>query len=574
MTPRSRRRRTIALVVAGLAALWLVVAAWLVLSARADVEAGADDLRAVRREASIASLVEPERADELAGAADRFARASDRLGSPVLAPVRILPVVGRHLDAARDLAQVGEDGAEAARVALTDLQALTERSRAAGPERVQTLRELATVADDAGAALGALDVPSGDALVSPLSRAIVELGEQRAEAVDATEQMSATATALADLLEGPEPYLLLGANNAEMRVGSGMFLSAAELGLADGELALGDVVSATDVVLPAGAVEVTGDLGRNWAWLDPGRDLRNLGLSPDFPANAGVAVDTWRAGPAASGAELGGVIVVDVDALRGLLRVVGPVEVDGIRYDADNVRGELLREQYQRFAGEREARKDQLGEVARAVFDRLDAGEWALEDLATELVELAGGRHVMVWSADAQAEEAWTASGVGGALDPASVSIGLANRSGSKLDSWVETTAEISVEGRALEIRYEIANTAPASGSRQLVGPIAEGLEAGDHRGLVVATLPGGTAGVQVDGADLVLEGVDGPTATVVADLTLASGESRTVTITGTLPDGLDHLRLEPSARIPRTRWVVQGEELDRDRRQTIDLDG
>ena len=246
MTPRSRRRRTIALVVAGLAALWLVVAAWLVLSARADVEAGADDLRAVRREASIASLVEPERADELAGAADRFARASDRLGSPVLAPVRILPVVGRHLDAARDLAQVGEDGAEAARVALTDLQALTERSRAAGPERVQTLRELATVADDAGAALGALDVPSGDALVSPLSRAIVELGEQRAEAVDATEQMSATATALADLLEGPEPYLLLGANNAEMRVGSGMFLSAAELGLADGELALGDVVSATE----------------------------------------------------------------------------------------------------------------------------------------------------------------------------------------------------------------------------------------------------------------------------------------------------------------------------------------
>ena len=92
MTPRSRRRRTIALVVAGLAALWLVVAAWLVLSARADVEAGADDLRAVRREASIASLVEPERTDELAGAADRFARASDRLGSPVLAPVRILPV--------------------------------------------------------------------------------------------------------------------------------------------------------------------------------------------------------------------------------------------------------------------------------------------------------------------------------------------------------------------------------------------------------------------------------------------------------------------------------------------------
>ncbi|MCB0971863.1 MAG: DUF4012 domain-containing protein [Acidimicrobiales bacterium] len=551
---------------------WLAASAWLVLSARAEMVAAADELRAVRREASVATLVEADRIGELAEAEGRFRRASDRLGSPLLAPWRVAPVAGRHLGAARDLAQAGEEGSAAAAVAVEELQALTDRPRGAGPERIETLTDLATVADDTGAALGDLDLPSGDSLVGPLADAVVELAEQRDDAVDAADRLSGTATALADLLSGPEPYLLLGANNAEMRVGSGMYLSAAELGFVDGDLELGDVVATADLVLPEGAVDVEGDLAENWAWLDVGRDLRSLGLSPDLPANAEVAVETWAAGPAASGAELGGVVVVDVDALRGLLRVVGPVEVDGVRYDADNVRGELLREQYRRFAGEREARKDQLGEVARAVFDRLDAGDWALEDLATELVELAAGRHVMVWSADPEVQETWTGSGVGGALDPASTSIGLANRSGSKLDSWVETAADITVDGRDIEIRYEIRNTAPDTGSRQLVGPIAEGLDAGDHRALVVANLPAGTTDVTIEGAELVLQGGDGPTVVVAGDVTLASGESGVVTVRGTLPEGLDHLRLEPSARIPRTEWSMDGTPLDRDRRQTIDL--
>src|SRR5690606_27604747 len=117
--------------------------------------------------------------------------------------------------------------------------------------------------------------------------------DQLAQAESAAGDLEAASTALAGVLEGPAPYLLLGANNAEMRNGGGMFLSAAELSFDDGALALGDVSPTAELVLPAGAVPVDGDLAGNWPWLDPGRDLRNLGLSADFPQSAEVAVRTW-----------------------------------------------------------------------------------------------------------------------------------------------------------------------------------------------------------------------------------------------------------------------------------------
>ncbi len=75
-----------------------------------------------------------------------------------------------------------------------------------------------------------------------------------------------------------------------------MFLSAATLGFDQGRLELGDVRPTQELVLPPGSVPVTGDLAANWPWLDPGRDLRNLGLTADFPQSAALAVGQLGAG--------------------------------------------------------------------------------------------------------------------------------------------------------------------------------------------------------------------------------------------------------------------------------------
>lgn len=564
------RRRIVATVCAGLLIGWLLAVAWALLGARSQLAAGAADLRAVRREASVASLVAPSSRARLASSRRHFRAAASRIGSPVLLPLRVLPVAGRHVRAVERVAETSAAGTEVAADALRDLTELTQRPRGRGPERVATLQALAQLAERTRSRLRALDPGSPDALFGPVGDGVAELRDQRASAERAAVNLRDTSMALAEVLDGPQPYLLLGANNGEMRVGSGMALSAAELRFDHGRLALGEVRPTADLVLPEGAVPATGDLARNWPWLEPGRDLRNVGLTADFPQSARLAVDTWAQVP--EGGPVAGVILLDVDGMRSLLRVVGPVEVDGVRYTSDTVRGELLRRQYDRFGDDRSARRDQLGGVARAIFERIEAGDWKLEDLATEVADAVAGRHLLIWSADADHQRAWRAAGADGHLRDRSISIGMANRSGTKLDSWLDATATVATAGRRITVTYRVVSSAPAEGPAYVVGPNARGLEAGDHRGLVVANLPAGTTDVRMAGARVFLQGGDGPTVVVGGEVEVRRGATVTVTVTGVLPSGLTSVVLEPSARIERTRWVVEGRALARDRRRTVEL--
>ena len=362
-----------------------------------------------------------------------------------------------------------------------------------------------------------------------------------------------------------------------MRNGSGMALSAAELSFDQGRMRLGDVRPTADLVVPADTVPGPAGLAANWPWIDTGRDLRNVGLTADFPQSAALAVENWKAVP--GGGEVGGVILIDVDGIRSLLRVVGPVEVDGVRYTADNVRGELLRKQYARFDGDRAGRRDQLGDVARAIFDRLEAGRWRLEDLATELSDAVQGRHLLVWSTDSKAADAWRAVHADGHLEDRTVSVGLLNRSATKADSWIDASVDVSSSAREdgrreLTLTTTIENRVPGSGPAYLVGPNVAGLEAGDHTALAVVNLPAGTTDVAMSGAEVFLEGGDGPTVVVGGKVTVRRGDRATVTVRALLPAGVDRVVLEPTARIRPTTWRVDGVEVGRDRRRTVVLGG
>lgn len=556
----------------GLLAVWGAAVAWLLWSARTDLDAGASELRAVREQSSIGGLLDDGATEELERAEERFAAAASTLDSPLLVPVRWLPGLGTQLDAASRLAEVGEQGTQVASRAVADLRPLAEREQGGGAQRLGLLADLGTLAEEAQAGIEPLDVGSDAGLIPPLATAVREVGEQRDAAVEAATDLGRMSAALADVLDGPEPYLLLGANNAEMRHGSGMFLSASELRFDGGALELGAVQPTASLVLPAGSVPVEGELAANWPWLDHGRDLRTLGFTASFPTNAAIAARTWEATDA--GGPVAGVIAVDVDALRALLRAVGPVEVDGIRYTPDNVRGELLREQYLRFSDDQAGRRDQVGEVARAVFDRIEAGEFELGELATQLAETVAGRHLMVWSADPEQQTVWEDVGAAGALEARSLAVGLISRSATKLDSWIETEVDVDVDGRAIEVELAIENTGPRQGPPYVVGPNAEGLGAGDHRGIVVVNLPAGSTSVEIEGATPVLRGGDGPTVVIAGDLQVPNGERVLVTVRARLPEGLDALVLEPAARIPRLRWEIGDEPVERDRRTTWSLPG
>lgn len=557
-------------------ALWAAAATALLLSARSSLEAGRSELNGVREGATPATLLEAETGDALDRAAADFAQARSRVRNPLLTPLRILPVAGRHVRAVDRLVSTSQGATGLAGEAVEDLDGLRSQRLSGGPDRLAALDDLAAVVTRLRAGLDELEVGSADALVGPLGEAVNELEVERVESLASLDRAVMVVEAVRGVLAGPTDYLLLGANNAEMRAGSGMFLSAAPIGFTDGAITLGDVRPTEELVLPAGSVPDTGQVGENWPFLDVGRDFRSMALTADFPQTGPIAAANWAQVP--GGGPVEGVIVVDVDALRGLLDVVGPVEVDGITYRAEDVRGQLLREQYAEFDDQGE-RRDQVGLVARAVFDRIEAGDFELDQLSSALIDAAVRRNLMVWSSDEVTQEAWADAGVDGRLRDDSVSVAVLNRGAEKLDSYLDTEAtlasSVGSDGRrTVTVTYRITNNAPEFGPRYVIGPNIDGLEAGEHRGIVVVNVPGGSTGVTIDGAEQTLLADDGPTVVVAGAVALKRGESVDVEVVATLPAGLDQVRIEPSARISPTRWSVGGTAFEIDRRRTVALGG
>lgn len=556
--------------------VWAGIAAVLLLRAQSSLEAGRAELDAVRNGATPATLLDPETGEALDRAAAAFDQARSSVRNPILTPLRMLPVTGRHVRAVDRLVSGSQGATDLARVAVDDLDDLRDAPLAGGPDRLAALDSLAAVVDRLRDGLDELEVGSGDALVGPLGEAVSELEAERVESIASLDRAVRVVESVRGVLAGPTDYLLLGANNAEMRAGSGMFLSAAPVGFADGAITLGDVRPSEELVLPAGAVADTGQVGANWPFLDAGRDFRSMGLTADFPQTGPIAAANWAQVP--GGGAVAGVIVVDVDALRGLLQVVGPVEVDGVTYRADDVRGQLLREQYADF-DDQGARRDQVGAVARAVFARIEAGEFELDQLSSALIDAAVRRNLMVWSIDEATQQAWADAGVDGRLRDDSVSVAMLNRGAEKLDSYLDTEATMTStpgpDGRVImTVTYRITNGAPEFGPRYVIGPNIDGLEAGEHRGIVVANVPGGSTDVTIEGVEQTLLASDGPTEVVAGAIALERGESAEVEVQATLPEGVDQVRIEPSARISPTKWTAEGTSFEIDRRRTVTLGG
>src|SRR5262245_59785089 len=102
---------------------YLVLAAGLLAWSATDAHQGLSELRALRRDLTPVQLLDGSAARRLASAGDDFDAASGRLGGPLLAPLRLVPFVGRQVDSfagviegsaeVTDLAADGVDDAEA-----------------------------------------------------------------------------------------------------------------------------------------------------------------------------------------------------------------------------------------------------------------------------------------------------------------------------------------------------------------------------------------------------------------------------------------------------------------------------
>jgi len=565
---RIRKRRRIVLGVAGAFLLiWSAAVAIDLLLAARHVRQGANQVQAAKATLSANGLISGTPLAPLRSAEGSFSSAHGLLASPLLWPVDVLPVLGRQLRSVRDLALAA---GQVCRIGVTTVnrsQKLLKLPHTAGPDRIRALEQLSQLASSTHGALSRVDLGPSQALVGALARQRSKFSNELSQVQTTLARTSAAATAAASILQGPQTYLLLTGNNAEMRAGSGAFLEAGTVTTSGGELHLNAMVPTTALTLPKGAVPVGGDLQARWGFLLPGVDWRNLGLTPQFDVNGALAAAMWKA---RTGQVVDGVLTLDVNGLEELLNVTGPVATaDGTVVSATNVNQLLLHDQY---AGEgynaistQAARVDELGALASAMMHALETRPLGLHAMVDALSSATSGRHLLLWTADPATEGVWRSTGVSGQLTGSSLVSDVINRGGNKLDQYLSISTDLHLVSHASRtsaiMTVTLANHTPPGQSEYIAGPYP-GLATkyGEYVGIDTVNLPNDVRGLAVGpGESVAVDGQEGPTLLAGVNVDLLPGATRQLTFSFWFPQAHGSFTVVPSARTVPENWTVNG---------------
>ena len=499
---RTRRRRLVLWGVVAVVVLWLAACGALVGLGVVQATHGMHDVQEAKSQLSASDVVSRAATVPLRAAVRSFDDAGGYLHSPVLAPLDIVPVIGRQLRAVQDLSSASAQVARIGVGAIGEAHAVLHAPHSTGPERLAALRKLAALASGTDRKLDRIDTGPSHALLGPLASKHDTFVHDLDQVKSQLQHASSVAGTVAHILQGPSTYLLLMANNAEMRAGSGDFLEVGALTAQDGQFQLSDPQATVLIPVPAGEVNATGDLEARWGWLKPGQDWRNLGLTPQFDVNAQMAARMWEA---ETGQHVDGALAVDVEALHQFLEVTGPVTLsDGSQVSADDVVQLLVHDQYVGLSDVQSAQQDQieagreerLGSLAKAALDGLQNESLDLKSLSDAMTAATQGRHLLAWSADPSAQSAWEQGGVAGGLEPDSVMAAVINRGGNKLDQYLSVSSSLAMvtHGRTTDgtLTVQLANHTPPGESQFIAGPYP-GLRTryGEYLGILSVNLPG-----------------------------------------------------------------------------------
>jgi hypothetical protein len=444
-----------------------------------------------------------------------------------------------------------------------ETKALLKLPHTAGPDRLTTLTRLAKLASSTHAALSHINLGPSNALIGPLARQRTKFSNDLNQVQTTLARTAAAAKAAVTILRGPQHYLLLTDNNAEMRAGSGAFLEVGTVTTGDGNLHLDGLRPVTSLT---GAVPVGGDLEARWGFDQPGVGWRNIGLTPQFDVNGALAARMWQAD---TGQRVNGVMALDVAGLQELLTVTGPVTTsNGTEVSAAGVDQLLLHDQY---VGEGygesidAARVDELGSLASAVMQALETRPLGLHAMVDALSAATAGRHLMLWSANPSTEAIWRSTGVSGQLTADSLDADVINQGGNKLDQYltVHSTLQLVTHGdqTAGTLTLTLANHTPPGQSPFIAGPYPGlGTTYGEYVGIVTANLPNFVRDLALaPGESAVVDGEEGDTLLVGVDVDLLAGTTKQVVFHFSFPEPHGALTVMPSARIPPVQWNVDG---------------
>ncbi len=210
---------------------------------------------------------------------------------------------------------------------------------------------------------------------------------------------------------GPQTYLLLIQNEDEIRATGGFITGVGTVVIDQGQLLSMQIqdsyaVDNYDFEYPLPPWQLT-------AFMDaPVWVLRDANWSPDFSEVARITEHLYAY---SSGGSVDGVIAIDQTALKYLLRVTGPIEVNGDQVSADNLLN-YMREKRAQITDPDipwwQQRKDFLRPLASNILDAVQNDpNISIEELGLAMVQMIEEKHTLLYVDDVRAMAAITNRG-------------------------------------------------------------------------------------------------------------------------------------------------------------------
>ena len=263
----------------------------------------------------------------------------------------------------------------------------------------------------------------------------------------------------------PRKYLISFQNSAEARGTGGILGAYALIELDKGNLKVlrtgsnaslyGISLTEIPITMPAEFLKL---YGKNPAI------LQNSNLSPHFPYGAQIWMGLWKK---KYGEQLDGVIAVDPTALSYVLRATGEVTLkSGEKITSENVVEETLKNAYERYEKDNDARKQYLVDIMNATAAKLTKGDYSKIKMAKALRDGIKANRILIYSTNKDAQAKLATVKLGGELnleDNNEYRTVIQNIDASKLDYYLDRSVAIESKScekeRETQVRIRVTNT-------------------------------------------------------------------------------------------------------------------
>lgn len=464
------------------ALILIVSTAWLAhtgITARDEITAVRPVLANLVNDESVTPV---EIAQTLAIAREHANSANNLVHDPLWWIVSKLPFVGNTPTAIMTSTEVASIALNATIKLETELRALPQDSQSMlDPALINVLAEGATelspIFQESKLQLAALDLTGVPGIVSD---PVVQVKSQ----IEIAEPFLVEAKAFARVapallgLQQPTKWLVIFGNGAEARPAGGFpggwgVITADQGTLTLSNLESNDRLSRTS--LP-NWLNIVGDESASLYNNDLSRVL-DMGLSPDFELTGNLF---WNLYSQNTSVATKGVLIMDEHALRHLMHVTGPVQIDGRSLGSEEVVEYVTRGVYAAHPNVAEKDAVLLG-LARDIFAKLQTGEVGLVGLAKALIPAMHEGRIHAWAKSPAMMNALRSTPLAGGMRDSSLythAVAIANGGGNKLEAYLQVNAQyiggqcnVSLPYRDSTLRIELNHSAPAKGLPFYVTP-------------------------------------------------------------------------------------------------------